>query len=84
MYKNRIDAFFHMASHGDKEAYKLLYKETYGKDPEKEIKTQDKYVFCCSILNSMLDNMVSAINECCIALRIPILNIKTLSKEVIK
>ena len=64
--------------------YKLLYKETYGKDPEKEIKTQDKYVFCCSILNSMLDNMVSAINECCIALRIPILNIKTLSKEVIK
>lgn len=27
MLKNRIDAFFHMASYGDKEAYSQLYKE---------------------------------------------------------
>ena len=27
MQKNDIDTFFHMASHGDKEAYKMLYKE---------------------------------------------------------
>jgi len=27
MHKNDINKFFHMATHGDKEAYKLLYKE---------------------------------------------------------
>lgn len=64
--------------------YKFLYNETYGADPYKDIKVQDKYVFCCSILSNILEGMVPAIYNCCEALRNPILNIKKLSKEVIK
>ena len=63
--------------------YKFLYNETYERYPDsnKEIKVQDKYVFCCSILNNMLEGMIPSIYDCCEALRKPILNIKTLSKE---
>lgn len=31
MLKKQIDAYFHLASHGDNEAYKLLYKEFVGR-----------------------------------------------------
>lgn len=64
--------------------YRFLYKETYEKYPNKEIKVQDKYVFCSTILNNMLEGLIPSIYYCCEALRKPILNIKTLSKEVTK
>ena len=31
MHKNNIDAFFHLASHGNKEAFNLLYEEFVGR-----------------------------------------------------
>jgi hypothetical protein len=64
--------------------YRFLYKETYEKYPNKEIKVQDKYVFCSTILSNMLEGLIPHICYCCEALRKPILNIKTLSKEVTK
>jgi hypothetical protein len=55
--------------------YKFLYKATYEKAPENDIKEQDKYVFCCSIMNNMLNELVPDINECCRALRTPLLTV---------
>lgn len=58
--------------------YKSLYKETYGKNPNDTMREQDKYVFCCSIMNSMVENLVPYIKDCCDSLNSTIENIKLL------
>ena len=58
--------------------YKTLYKETYGENPDGTMREQDKYVFCCSIMNSMIENLVPDITDCCNSLKSTIENIKLL------
>jgi len=60
--------------------YKYIYKATYDENKIPEMREQDKYVFCVSIMNNMLENMLQDIHLCCTALKVPILNIKLLSK----
>ena len=57
--------------------YSFLCKETYGDIIDMNM--QDKYVFCNSIMNNMLEDIVPNIKECSIALKNTITNIKNLN-----
>lgn len=45
--------------------YKYLIKDTYNEEAPSDTKMQDKYVFCYSIMNNMLEEMLPYITECC-------------------
>ena len=57
--------------------YRNLYKETYGKEPDEKA-NQDKYVFCTSILNNMVEELYPYIKESSVALQGVIDNIRLL------
>lgn len=57
--------------------YRNLYKETYGKEPDEKA-NQDKYVFCTSILNNMVEELYPYIKESSVALKGVIDNIRLL------
>ena len=61
--------------------YDFIYKLTYDEKPDKDIKDQDKYTFCYSILNNILESIIPNIKDCCDLLKSSIENIKILSRE---
>ena len=58
--------------------YEFLYKETYSAEAPKDKKYQYKYVFCTSIMNNMMETLLSDIDKCCNELESTISNIKSL------
>lgn len=57
--------------------FKLIYDTTYGDKPtEEELKVQNKYVFCVTILNNIMENEYQNIKDCCDKLKDAIYNIR--------
>lgn len=59
--------------------HKYLYKLTYDEDPSDNIKEQDKYAFCYSIMSNIIESLIPDIKDCCNLLESSIKNIKILS-----
>lgn len=59
--------------------YKFLYKETYGSYPQDEEPVQNKYVFCTSILNNIMEQEKNNLIDCCMKLKDLIDNIRALN-----
>lgn len=60
--------------------YKFLYKETYRENPKEDNEPfQNKYVFCTSILNNILEQDMKNIIDCCMKLKDLIDNIRALN-----
>ena len=61
--------------------FSFLYQGTYEDKPsEDEQKVQNKYVFCVTIMNNILETEYENIRSCCESLRDVINNIKTLGR----
>ena len=59
--------------------FDFLYKDTYGDNvypKEDELKEQNKYVFCVTIMNNILEEESNNIRNCCVKLKNIINNIK--------
>lgn len=65
------------------ELFKTLYKEAYGdiKPKPEELKEQNKYVFCVTIMNNILEGEYENIRDCCEKLRDTISNILVLGRR---
>ena len=60
--------------------FKYLYTNTYGKynPTEEELKSQNKYVFCVTTLNGLIEAEYKNIRDCCEKLKGAIYNIRIL------
>ena len=63
------------------DVYNIDLPNCFMRKPDKDIKDQDKYTFCYSILNNILESIIPNIKDCCDLLKSSIENIKILSRE---